>query len=89
MGIDGSEQYPVASAMLDVGDQIVFYTDGLTEAMNREAKLFGTQRLDESLANCTLSADGLIQTVLSDLEKFTEGRAADDDRTIVVAKVTG
>jgi sigma-B regulation protein RsbU (phosphoserine phosphatase) len=88
LGIDGTEQYPVATATLDVGDQIIFYTDGLTEAFNPDGKLFGTERLDQTLTNCALTADGLIQTVLSDLEKFTDGRKADDDRTIVVAKIT-
>ena len=88
LGVDEEETYPTASTRLDVEDQIIFYTDGVTEASNPDGKLFGTARLDRTLANCALSAYGLIQTVLLNLEAFTQNHPADDDRTVVVAKVT-
>ena len=41
----------------------------------------------QALENCPLSADGLIESVLDALDAFTAGRPADDDRTLMVAKV--
>ncbi len=34
---------------LSDGDFILMYSDGITEAMNREGDLFGVQRLEEAL----------------------------------------
>jgi sigma-B regulation protein RsbU (phosphoserine phosphatase) len=87
LGIDCSVQFPEASAHLDRGDQIVFYTDGITEAHNPRHEQFGVQRLDQILQNCSLNANSLIQSVLQAVETFSEGRPADDDRTLVVAKL--
>lgn len=70
------------------GDQIIFYTDGITEATNPAGQMFGQYRLDLVLENCHLSADGLIQAVLAALETFTQGVPAADDQTILVAKVS-
>ena len=70
------------------GDQIVFYTDGITEAFDTEGRMFGLERLDEVLENCHLRADGLIEEVLKALDAFTAGVAATDDRTLLVAKIS-
>ncbi len=50
--------------------------------------MFGLDRLDEALENCHLDASGLIQSVLDDLDRFTAGQPAADDRTLLVAKVS-
>jgi sigma-B regulation protein RsbU (phosphoserine phosphatase) len=70
------------------GDQVIFYTDGITEAVNQQGDMFGLNRLDEVLENCHLSADGLIEEVLRALEIFTADAPATDDRTLLVAKVS-
>ena len=70
------------------GDQIVFYTDGITEAFDAEGRMFGLERLDEVLENCHLRADGLIEEVLKAVDAFTAGVAATDDRTLLVAKIS-
>jgi sigma-B regulation protein RsbU (phosphoserine phosphatase) len=81
------QAYPETSVEFIPGDQIVLYTDGVTEASNPKNQMFGTTRLDRALSNCGVSAKGLLQEVLDRLEDFTAGRAAEDDRTLVVAKV--
>ena len=73
---------------LQPGDQIVFYTDGITEAHNPDGKMFGTDRLDRVLENCALQASGLLEEVLQAVEKFADGRAVHDDRTVIVARVS-
>lgn len=70
------------------GDQIIFYTDGVTEATDPSGAMFGMDRLDEVLENCHLTADGLIAEVLRALDEFTAGEPAADDRTLLVAKVS-
>ncbi len=87
LGLFLDQTYEQATRSLRTGDQIVFYTDGITEATSPDGRMFGPERLDEVLENCALNADGLIQSVLEALDRFTAGQPADDDRTILVAKV--
>ncbi len=87
LGISETEHYPEVLCPLEVGDQIVFYTDGITEAANRAGEMFGAARLDQLLTDCGLTAAGLLQSVVAAVEQFMEGRPADDDRTVLVAKV--
>ena len=88
LGILEGETYPAHEIAFSVGDQIIFYTDGITEAFNPQNQMFGAERLDEAIENCALTARGLIEDTLAKLHAFTAGREADDDRTVIVAKIT-
>ena len=88
LGITDGVDYFDASHTLVPGDQVVLYTDGITEAMDPQGHMFGTERLDMGLANCMLTADGLIETVIGGVNDFTANHPADDDRTLLVAKVS-
>lgn len=87
LGVLDGQNYPEKSLQLQAGDQIVFYTDGVTEAHNTTGELFGTERLDHELENCSLQAQALLDSVLQAVETFAAGRPADDDRTLIVARV--
>jgi sigma-B regulation protein RsbU (phosphoserine phosphatase) len=88
LGVFADQVYDQSTLTLRPGDQIVFYTDGITEATNPADEMFGVERLDQALANCHLDANGLIQAVLEALDRFTDGQPAADDRTLLVAKVS-
>ncbi|HEV3257181.1 MAG TPA: SpoIIE family protein phosphatase, partial [Gemmataceae bacterium] len=68
--------------------EIIFYTDGITEAHNAKGEMFGTRRLDQVLELCTVQASALLDTVLRSVEEFAAGHPADDDQTVVVARVS-
>jgi sigma-B regulation protein RsbU (phosphoserine phosphatase) len=86
MTLDGD--YEECVQQLQKGDQILFYTDGITEASNAEGKLFGTERLDHVLENCSVQASALLDSVLRSVEEFVDGHPAGDDRTLIVARVS-
>jgi phosphoserine phosphatase RsbU/P len=89
LGVDLEMRYDETTVKLRPGDQIVFYTDGITEATAPDGTtMFGMERLDEALENCHLDADGLIRAVLDAVEEFTCGGVPTDDRTLLVAKVS-
>ncbi len=88
LGIMPDAAFEQASLTLHPGDQIVFYTDGITEATNPRGEMFGLQRLDLTLEDCSLFATGLIKSVLDAVNTFTDGHPADDDRTVLIAKIT-
>jgi sigma-B regulation protein RsbU (phosphoserine phosphatase) len=88
LGITSEGAYDECVQQFQPGDQILFYTDGITEASNPEGKQFGTDRLDHVLENCSLQASALLEAVLRCVEEFANGHPADDDRTLIVARVS-
>ncbi len=87
LGIFPQQEYPEYVQKLQTGDQIVFYTDGITEAHNLAGEMFGTSRLDQVLELCTLQASALLDTVLEAVDRFAAGHPADDDRTVIIARI--
>lgn len=88
LGISPDEEYSDRTHALRPGDQVLFYTDGITEAFNPAGEMFDTSRLDRVLTDCRTTATCLIGAVLEAVDRFAEGRPADDDRTLLVAKIT-
>jgi len=87
LGIFPETKYIDQEVQLIHGDQIFFYTDGITEAHNLQGQMYGTERLDQVLSNCGISAQGLLNEVVASVEQFTQGQHAEDDRTMVVVRV--
>ncbi|HEV3142660.1 MAG TPA: SpoIIE family protein phosphatase [Gemmataceae bacterium] len=88
LGILPDAKFQEATQALERGDQIIFYTDGITEARNPAGEMFGTERLDQAMENCSLQATALLEWVLNAVDSFTQGQAADDDRTVIVARIS-
>ncbi len=87
LGIAADTEFEHARIQFEPGDQIIFYTDGITEAMDVSGEQFGLERLDKALRNCMLTADGLLASVVQGVNDFAAGHPADDDRTMLVAKI--
>ena len=86
LGIDPDEVYEDNAYELELADTLVLYTDGITEARDRKGGMFGEERLDEA-ASRGHDAGGTVGSILSELEKFREGRPLGDDRTLLVLRV--
>jgi phosphoserine phosphatase RsbU/P len=68
-------------------DTLVFYTDGVTEAINGREEQFGMERLSRLITqNNTLNARDLINLIKSSIIDFTQGQAQFDDITLMVLK---
>jgi len=88
IGIFDDATYEEWNVRLKTGDILLFFSDGLTEAANREGKFFGAGRIKDLLAaNAHLTSSELADRLLEEVEKFTQGGAITDDRTLVVMKV--
>jgi sigma-B regulation protein RsbU (phosphoserine phosphatase) len=88
LGLVPERRYEEAVYQLVPGDQLVLYTDGITEASGPDGTMFGLARLDKVLENCSVAASDLLRAVLEALAEFTAGRPPDDDRTLLVAKIS-
>ncbi len=52
LGIIAEEVYEEATQALEAEDQIVFYTDGITETFSPDGDMFGAARLEEVMREC-------------------------------------
>jgi phosphoserine phosphatase RsbU/P len=72
---------------LETDDVILFYTDGVTEALNYEDQQFGEERLFKLLKeNKDLSANKMISKIIENVVEFSGGRTQFDDITLMVLK---
>lgn len=86
LGIFQDEEYEDISAELESGDQIVFYTDGLTEATNSGGEEFGERRTAElGGRNVRLGADALLNQYVKEVTQFCAGNFQDDLTLVVVS----
>jgi hypothetical protein len=73
---------------LTAGDALVFYSDGVTEAMNSEREQFGEERLMAAVKEADgLDAGGVRERIVDRVHEFLSGIAPQDDMTIVVLRV--
>ena len=70
------------------GDVFLFFTDGLSEAMNGESELFGEGRLSRILTDSErLTTEEIREKILAEVRAFAGGAAQADDMTMVILKV--
>jgi serine phosphatase RsbU (regulator of sigma subunit) len=73
---------------LSIGDVIVLYTDGITEAMNSASDLFGEARLSSIIEeHGHLDSGELRERILREIESFVAGADQHDDMTMILVKV--
>jgi serine phosphatase RsbU (regulator of sigma subunit) len=73
---------------LEDGDVIVFYTDGITEAMNPASDLFGDSRLSRLVEeHGHLESNELRERILREIEAFVGSADQHDDMTMILIKV--
>jgi serine phosphatase RsbU (regulator of sigma subunit) len=86
LGIEPDQQYHEVRTQLGIGDAVVLYTDGVTEA-RRDNELYGVERLDRVLSEHRgRSPSDLAQKVLDDCRSFARGELADDCAVVVVKR---
>ncbi len=73
---------------LSLGDLLVLYSDGITEAQDSVEAEFGMERLTELVRNGrAASPAGLTREIFDAVDDFTRGVAQYDDQTVLVARI--
>jgi sigma-B regulation protein RsbU (phosphoserine phosphatase) len=90
VGLIESARYATETCRLAPGDAIVLYTDGVTEAMNREEDFFSEERLEQYLAgNAGASAKQIVTGVHGAVQEFAAGAPQADDITVLALRYLG
>ena len=86
LGIFADSDYDEQTIILEPGDYIIFYTDGINEAMNESEEVYEYERLVNIISKAApnLNAEEMIQHILKDVRAFMGKAEQYDDMTIVV-----
>jgi sigma-B regulation protein RsbU (phosphoserine phosphatase) len=82
--------YQERKIILDKGDTLLLYTDGVTEAMNPNEDLFSEKNLVELLSsNMNLSPEGLTNKIIMSVKSFEDSAEQADDITVMALQYYG
>jgi sigma-B regulation protein RsbU (phosphoserine phosphatase) len=88
VGIDANSEFSCTTFQFEIGDVLVAYTDGITEAENRDGELWGVQRFENLLRSCSgETSERIIECTLDEVSAFANGQPQRDDVTLVVMSV--
>jgi serine phosphatase RsbU (regulator of sigma subunit) len=83
LGVDPDLHFERYKCILDPGETVVLFTDGVTEAMNSRKEEFGKERLHASMTNAAGNATAVGEQVEADVRAFLEELPQNDDLTLV------
>jgi len=85
IGVFEGFEYQEVSMQLEPGAKILLYTDGITEAENPKAELYGDDRLLATLSSLPIqtSAEQTVKTLIDDVHHHADGAEQSDDITVL------
>lgn len=82
-------EYKSSKIFLKPENNILIYTDGITEAQNTKEEFYGKERLINLLNNEILKPKEIIENIKADIDKFSNGTPQFDDITILDIEYLG
>ena len=88
LGLVEESSYLSGRVAVRAEDMLVFYTDGVTDRGSREGEMYGAERLKEAAARNRKDPARIgLYSILGEVQGWSGGLPAEDDATLVVAKV--
>jgi sigma-B regulation protein RsbU (phosphoserine phosphatase) len=90
MGVDAAAKWSWEPVMLQGGDVLLAYTDGISEAMNFSDEPFGRERVQKAALAAIgqgQNARGIVNHVLWEMRRFAGLQTRFDDLTLIAIKV--
>jgi adenylate cyclase len=80
-------RYPIDRDRVEPGEVLLLFTDGVTEAHNREHALYSSERLASALAAAQVfEARRVVAAVIDDVSRFIGGAEQADDMTLLAVR---
>jgi serine phosphatase RsbU (regulator of sigma subunit) len=90
LGLLPEAEFQLTSFQLQPGDTLVFYTDGITEAIDKHNEQYGIERLQEVVERHPgASIEKLQQVILDAVFEFSRGAYQADDLTLLMLNYVG
>jgi len=88
MGLIPNAEFKTTEAKLAPGDLLLFFTDGVVEAEDKESREFGIQGLRQSIrSNLGQPTESLLEAIIGDVYKFADSTVLTDDACLVAAEM--
>lgn len=87
LGIDPTAMYASGEIQLDSGDQLLLYTDGISESRSPQGEQFEVRRIEESMLTRPAGPETLVRRIRQALINHTDGARITDDQTLVAVHV--
>ncbi len=72
------------------GDRLFLYTDGVTEAFDKEEKAYGEERLETFIMQqMTTPTEEMVRNAIIEINAFSEGVSQSDDITLLALRFNG
>ncbi len=89
IGIDPESVFSERLIVLHEGDLLVLYTDGISEAMDENGRIFGESRLEARITGLSgLPPSDVISRIRKEVEDFVDGANQSDDITLMAVVVS-
>lgn len=84
LGVHEAFSYEERRLQIGIGDLLVLYTDGVTEAESKRGEQFGESRLNDIICgHRTVSIEAIPELLLNEVQRFSGHHELDDDFTII------
>jgi sigma-B regulation protein RsbU (phosphoserine phosphatase) len=81
------ERYRVEHTHMEIGDVLVLYSDGISEATDTQGRLYGERRIAEKVDELAEEhAETICRALIQDVQDYARGSENSDDMTVVVVK---
>jgi serine phosphatase RsbU (regulator of sigma subunit) len=89
LGADEEVEYSNVEVELDVGDLLILFSDGITEAMNEDGEMFEREGLIEAVqTDFQERPEHIIVSIFDALRTFLHGQPLTDECTLIIIKRT-
>jgi serine phosphatase RsbU (regulator of sigma subunit) len=83
-----STSWDVQTTSIDEGDQLLLYTDGVSEPL-ADVDGCAKSRIERSIEQHATGGAPLLDAIVDDVQRALAGRAQSDDLTLLTARVLG
>jgi len=83
LGMMAGMRYSQDTAVLERGETVILYTDGIIEAMNAREELYGYERFEALVKLSSADPGTLKDAIIGDVNRFTGLSPQHDDMTLV------
>lgn len=87
LGVDEDADYEQRTIQIEPGDFVFLYTDGLTEAFDKDYHAFGEDGMEQTLREgCMLAPKEMIDRIVERVREFSGKATPADDLTLLVIR---
>jgi serine phosphatase RsbU (regulator of sigma subunit) len=90
LGVVEEATFPITEFLLEPGDALFLYTDGVCDAVDPAGRAFGTASLEARLQDLAcLPAGDIVHTMFATVDAFANRAPQEDDITVAVVRYRG